>query len=153
VSNTITIGEKVRFVYFEKDWLYLKGTILSFDKYWCEIQIEDAYYSKIELIIPKSQIINILDINQKMNPEELCSEFKGSKFTDEMIEVFTSGNCYIFADWLKHHLYNSQIIYLKWVYHYVVLYQDKLYDITGDVTDKYKDEEYSIHRYYGDWRK
>ena len=55
----------------------------------------------------------------------------------ELEEVFLYGNCYYFAIILKHRFPRVQIYYSYSVDHFVVRYKNHLYDISGDVTDKY----------------
>lgn len=67
-------------------------------------------------------------------------------------EYYIHGGCYIFATYLKTRIKDIQIYYLKNEYHFIVEYQKKLYDITGNVTNKYKEskkisEEEMIQRY------
>lgn len=55
----------------------------------------------------------------------------------EIDKTFTEGCCYWFAVILHIRFQNSEIMYDEIANHFVVLIDDRLYDITGDVTDKY----------------
>lgn len=52
--------------------------------------------------------------------------------------VFTCGCCYWFAVILHSRFPNSVIMYDQIENHFVTQIENRLYDITGDVTDKYK---------------
>lgn len=52
-------------------------------------------------------------------------------------EVFTNGNCGAFAQALQL-AFGGTIIYVEEAHHMVCEIDNRLYDITGDVTDKYK---------------
>jgi len=146
----------VDFVYKEDNiWWYLTGKIVYENNDTYIVRLEDTFKNIKNLQIHKTQIIEEISNNKKNTPEELCKEFRFANSIHEksMIEVFTNGLCYVFATWLKSHLYKSEIYYINWEYHYVVKYQDKYYDITGDVTEEYGKKEMAIHRYYGDWRE
>ena len=138
-----------KFVYNEDGfWWYLTGKVLKCDEYWCMLEVEDAFSCKKDIIIPRSQII---ESDVKGSPEELCKEFRSGR-DEVMIDVFANGLCYTFAQWLQAHLYQSKIRYLDWEYHYVVWYQNRLYDVTGDVTELFSSDKFSEHRYCGDWK-
>lgn len=55
-----------------------------------------------------------------------------------IIEVFTCGCCYWFAHILCSRFENAKMMYDPIINHFVAQIGDRLYDITGDVTDKYK---------------
>jgi hypothetical protein len=57
--------------------------------------------------------------------------------TKETVEVFTCGCCYWFAFILNHRFENSVIMYDTVINHYGTLIDGAVYDITGDVSDKY----------------
>ena len=58
--------------------------------------------------------------------------------TDDVTEVFTCGCCYWFAHILCSRFENAKMMYDTIINHFVAQIGDRLYDITGDVTDKYK---------------
>jgi len=58
--------------------------------------------------------------------------------TDDVTEVFTCGCCYWFAHILCSRFENAKMMYDPIINHFVAQIGDRLYDITGDVTDKYK---------------
>ena len=65
--------------------------------------------------------------------------------------VFTHGKCYEFAKKLKETI-GGEIVYLIGEEHAVVKLGDKIYDVTGNVTNAYKEsrrisEEEMLHRY------
>jgi hypothetical protein len=51
-------------------------------------------------------------------------------------EVFTRGNCGNFAQALQL-AFGGKVLYVEETYHLVCEIEGRLYDITGDVTDKY----------------
>ena len=66
-----------------------------------------------------------------------------SRFTDsgknkEVIKTFTCGCCYWFALILSVRFSESVIMYDPIINHFVILFENKLYDITGEVTEQYK---------------
>lgn len=66
-----------------------------------------------------------------------------SRFTDhgkrlDVIDTFTSGCCYWFAHILSERFTDSTIMYDPVANHFVTQIRGRLYDITGDVTDKYE---------------
>lgn len=74
--------------------------------------------------------------------------------SQDIINVFTGGCCYWFAFILRHRFFtdDSEIMYDPVVNHFGTRVGNVVYDITGDVTDKYKwTPWYSIddesHRY------
>ena len=74
--------------------------------------------------------------------------FKGKY--QQVIDSFTCGNCYWFAFILNHRFdtYNTFIVYDNIENHFGCYIEGKVYDITGDITDKYGwlcwDEMYNI---------
>ncbi|MBO5037734.1 MAG: hypothetical protein J6D42_11730 [Clostridia bacterium] len=83
--------------------------------------------------------------------ENFINKFNSAGKTQSITEVFTCGYCYWFAHILHSRFPKSEIMYDPVVNHFVVKYQNRLYDITGDVTEKYdvipwKDFSGSIER-------
>lgn len=64
---------------------------------------------------------------------QFIENFKAPFNERELIQTFTQGNCYHFAIILKSLYPNGEIIYDSWKGHFVYLYFDKFYDITGEV--------------------
>ena len=56
---------------------------------------------------------------------------------DQVIECFTNGNCYWFAYILVGRFPSGTIVYDEIENHFGCLIDDKVYDITGDVTKCY----------------
>lgn len=57
---------------------------------------------------------------------------------ENVTEVFTCGCCYWFAYILCGRFKNAKMMYDPIMNHFVAQIGNRLYDITGDVTDKYK---------------
>lgn len=148
-------GEIVDFVM--KDGNYYRGKIL--DAYKLN---ENNYYSiavnktldlSMVFEIHEANIVQMVDKRKTGLPEEWCAEFRyaGSPHEKHMIEVFTNGLCFVFAEWLQKHLCNSKIVYLEQEHHYVVDFAGYLYDITGDVTEKFAHCDRRKAKFHGDW--
>lgn len=74
-------------------------------------------------------------------PEDIkhfISHFHKVSPTDDVTEVFTLGCCYWFAYILCNRFENAKMMYDPIINHFVTQIGDRLYDITGDVTDKYR---------------
>lgn len=68
------------------------------------------------------------------------------KFDKELVEVFTTGNCYYFAIILKER-FKGDIYYLPIANHFIYKIDNKYYDITGEVNPAehpYKWSEYKL---------
>lgn len=66
------------------------------------------------------------------------NRFRHTGFDERVIiETFTCGCCYWFAHILHTRFSDSSIVYDPVYNHFVTKIGDKLFDITGDVTDKY----------------
>lgn len=59
--------------------------------------------------------------------------------SEDIRQVFTNGCCYWFAYILLHRFYsdNSELMYAPKDNHFGTRVHDRIYDITGDVTNKY----------------
>ena len=59
--------------------------------------------------------------------------------SEDIRQVFTEGCCYWFAYILLHRFYgdSSELMYDEVANHFGTRIYDKVFDITGDVTDKY----------------
>lgn len=66
------------------------------------------------------------------------SKFKTSDKNGCIEEVFTSGYCYWFAYMLCGRFRNAILMYDPVVNHFVVQLDNRLFDITGDVTGQYE---------------
>jgi len=67
------------------------------------------------------------------------SRFTGSGKYEQVIEAFTCGCCYWFADILAKRFYKDgpEIMYDQVINHFGTQICGRVYDITGDVTDDY----------------
>lgn len=68
------------------------------------------------------------------------------KYKEELVEVFTTGNCYYFAIILKER-FNGEIYYMPIINHFICKIENKYYDITGEVNPSehpYKWSEYKL---------
>lgn len=148
---THEIGEKVYFWTIDPNGeYYLLGTVVSkFSDHYI-IESNDFFF-----FVNDYAVIETVDIHKTGEPMEWINafKFKGSCYETSMEAVFTNGLCYVFAEWLSKRLYQSEIVYLKNEHHYVVKYQNRLYDITGDVTEQFKNEEMDHHDFCGDWAR
>lgn len=70
---------------------------------------------------------------------EFIDRFK-FKHQEELIEVFSKGNCYHFTLILLHLFPNGEILFNWLLGHFVFRCNEKIYDITGDVTQDHKQE-------------
>lgn len=57
------------------------------------------------------------------------------------IHYYLNGGCYIFAKKLKE-MVGGNIVYLTLEHHFILMYNGKMYDTTGNVTNKYKNSRY-----------
>lgn len=64
--------------------------------------------------------------------------FQKTSKTQNITEVFTCGCCYWFAHILCSRFSDAIMMYDPVMNHFMVGYDDRLYDITGDVTDQYE---------------
>lgn len=74
-------------------------------------------------------------------PEDIkhfISHFHKVSPTDDVTEVFTLGCCYWFAYILCNRFENAKMMYNPIINHFIAQIENRLYDITGDVTDKHK---------------
>jgi len=139
------------------DGNYYRGKILDActlnENHYYSIAVYRTFDLSMVFEINEPNIIQVVDRRKTGLPEEWCAEFRyaGSPHEKHMIEVFTNGLCFVFAEWLQKHLYNSKIVYLQTEHHYVVEFDGHLYDITGDVTEKYAHCERRKADFYGDW--
>lgn len=69
--------------------------------------------------------------------ERFIGHFQSADKTYTITEAFTCGYCYWFAHILHSRFPKSEIMYDPVVNHFAVKYRSRLYDITGDVTEKY----------------
>ena len=74
-------------------------------------------------------------MSRKKEIENFLARFHSS---DDVDEVFTRGCCYWFAVIMAMR-FNSPIMYSPVDNHFTVSIHGRLYDITGDVTEKYPD--------------
>ena len=69
--------------------------------------------------------------------EEVANFLKRFHAFDNIDDVFTLGCCYWFAHILYFRFPHSRIMYDQVVNHFGTEIDGRIYDITGDVTDKY----------------
>lgn len=81
----------------------------------------------------------MINIIYETDIESFIKDFKNFGTSNEIIECFTRGNCYWFAFILKNRFQNGQIYY-NTMNHFVFKYKNKLYDITGECTNKWDNE-------------
>jgi hypothetical protein len=149
------VGDKVKFVTLQNGkYLTLLGEIIRLQDTYTEICVIPK--KVISFVVHNNDIIDVVDIHKTGMPEGYIEEFikyEGENKKDILIELFIQGMCYLFAEWLHKKLLFSKIVYVREEHHYVVLWDNKLYDITGDVTNKYKDCHLDEHRFEGDWKR
>ena len=68
---------------------------------------------------------------------KFIDKFNNKRRWDQVIECFTCGNCYWFAYILVGRFPSGTIVYDEIDNHFGCLIDDKVYDITGDVTKCY----------------
>lgn len=115
---------------------------------YCKNHFENEYQN---VLVKKENVIEQVDINRTGYPIEWINDFVYSEYREPMLEVFLNGRCYLFQEWLSKRLFNSKIVYIKEKHHYVVDYYGRLFDIRGEVTDRYIECTKDIHRFEGDW--
>lgn len=69
--------------------------------------------------------------------QRFINHFHSISKIDNITDVFTEGCCYWFAFILCSRFKEAKIMYDPVINHFVAEIENKLYDITGDVTDKY----------------
>ena len=68
------------------------------------------------------------------------------KHNKELIEVFTTGNCYYFAVILKER-FNGEIFYLPIANHFICKIENKYYDITGELNPSEHPYQWSQYKF------
>jgi len=146
------VGDHVKFVTEYGKWYTLIGEIERFGESFHTIRTLEGSHI-LSFSVPKTQILDVVDINRTGTPEEWIDDFRwnGSEYEECLIDIFTNGLCYTFADWLSHRLLFSKIKYVRERHHYVVEWNGNLYDITGQVTNKYLGFHLDDHKFEGDW--
>lgn len=81
----------------------------------------------------KEKIVYVVDV------EKFIADFKKFGSGEEIINCFTQGYCYWFAFILKTRFPEGEICY-NTLNHFVFKYKNKLYDITGECSDKWDNE-------------
>ena len=69
---------------------------------------------------------------------EFINKFKQYEKDSILVKTFTEGFCYYFALILKER-FDGEIVYIKEFDHFVLKKDEFLFDITGNVSKKYKD--------------
>ena len=72
-------------------------------------------------------------MRQQNEVEKFISTFRG-----DVVETFTKGRCYWFAFILCNE-FNGELFYSEKENHFVAKIDNRFYDITGDITNKYTD--------------
>jgi len=108
------IGEMVDFISNDYGAIY-RGEITKANDDIYGICVRKDTENENCFLIREKYIIQVVDKRKTGLPEEWCTEFRyaGSPHEKHMIEVFTNGLCFVFAQWLQKHLYNSRIVYLE----------------------------------------
>jgi len=76
--------------------------------------------------------------SRQIGIDEFINKFKLYDTEDRvLIKTFTLGFCYYFSVMLNERYKSGEIMYLAIENHFVYKYQDKLWDIRGDVTNLY----------------
>lgn len=65
------------------------------------------------------------------------NQFNASTGREQIEECFTSGMCYWFAFLLANRFPGGEIVYAVVENHFAYKYDKYVYDITGDITNKY----------------
>ena len=73
------------------------------------------------------------------NIDEIIYKFKNKSKKQNPSYYYTHGGCYIFAKYLQQQI-GGNIFYLTNYNHFILEYQNKYYDITGNVSKIYKNE-------------
>lgn len=81
---------------------------------------------------------------------KFIDKFKQGFANDEIVKIFTQGNCYHFAIILKNIYTEGRIVHNRKINHFMLEYADKYYDITGEVKSDKNDCEYWDTLYYTD---
>ncbi len=76
-------------------------------------------------------------------PPDIAGFLRRFHISENVDEVFTCSCCYWFAKIMSERFPESQIMYDSIACHFVVEIDGRLFDITGDVTDKYNAELWS----------
>lgn len=71
------------------------------------------------------------------------NKFKSYNKSNVLEKTFLEGYCYYFALILKERFKEGKILYDKVENHFMFKYKNKLYDITGNATNKHKKENLS----------
>lgn len=72
-----------------------------------------------------------------MTPELFIKQFKSMNKQHVLENTFTKGYCYYFAIIMQTRFPGGKIMYDSDYAHFVYQYKNKLYDITGNVTNQY----------------
>jgi hypothetical protein len=81
----------------------------------------------------------MLNIIYEVDIETFIRDFRNYGTGEEIIKCFTEGYCYWFAFILKNRFPEGEIYY-NTMNHFVFKYNNRLYDITGDCTNKWDNE-------------
>lgn len=70
---------------------------------------------------------------------DIINDFKRFDKNGVLVKTFTEGYCYDFAHMLSRSILDSKIVFIKNRKHYVLCYDSRYYDITGEVKITSKD--------------
>ena len=76
-------------------------------------------------------------MGDRLNVEKFIKRFVGG--SEDIIDKFSNGYCYWFSVLLKNRFPEDEIYYNS-LNHFVFKYENKLYDITGDCTEKWNNK-------------
>jgi hypothetical protein len=152
----IAKGDMIKFAFLAENKILI-GKVVDddLDNFTGVNVLTNTELDTMSFLVHNTEIIGQVGIHRKGLPAEYIKDFRmaNSKYEPMMIDVFTNGHCYTFARWLSDRLFRGEVVYLPYYHHYVVRWSGRLYDITGDVTEQYKDSPISTHRFEGDWAK
>jgi hypothetical protein len=80
--------------------------------------------------------------------EEFISDFKKFGTGKEIEDCFSNGYCYHFAQMLDDRFALGEVCYIPVSNHFVYHYAGRIYDITGDCTDKYEKDDVKLWTLY-----
>lgn len=108
--------KRIKTIVIDKDIVLPEGITESGEKYYRHDYLYSEYHEK--------------------DPE--VKQFLGRfHISSDIDEVFTCGCCYWFAMILNKRFADSTIMYDRVMNHFGTMIDDKIYDITGDITNKY----------------
>jgi len=83
-----------------------------------------------------------IDILNNINKINIETSIETNKTVRNVVKYYQDGGCYIFAKRLKQSCLHGNIRYLLNEHHFIVEINNKLYDTTGNVTNKYSKSKF-----------